>query len=1124
MMKIRSIETTENDKIINIEIDKKAINSPFFYWPINNKYQNTIKEIQIRCVKAFKKGKETIPPETQNQFRDYASKINELVLTLNEGVLREEAFKKMGVLKIADEVSKKAAGQKIRDLCDAIEVLCNSGEEAENARFNYPIQIQLDLAFLKRIKKKRKPTKKSFWIDKKVLIPSHYDERTDVTRDFSTINTLHYEGAVTKLPAEKIERFKNLKRIDLPVYQVEEINVSEFRAKFSGISVDIKKPIIGDDPGNTCIHRDHSGHTTFVFDTKKKNELILNRRDLDTYPWETLSDTLTDLNLSSNKLTNIGSMKHLKNLQSLSLAVNQIKEIDGNLLPESLTTINFSNNLLTDATFLGSLKNLKELWIGNNQIETIPWENLPETLEDISVGQNKLKFVGSMKDLKNLSNLSLHGNEITSILWEDLPEGLERLVLSKNKINNVPSLKHLKNLELLHLEGNKIISIAWDCLPGSLKELVIYDNFITHMESMKHLSNLKWLNAHNNRLEAVEWENLPESLPSIILWNNNLTIVGSIKHLKNLYELDLHENQISSILWEDLPSTLHEINLSHNLLTSIGSIAHLKDVERLELDDNRITAIQWEFLPPNVKNLDLSKNHISTLCGSTKSLTYLERLNLEFNYLTVISADIFTFPNLDDLELNNNAITEITSIDADLDNFILPLLNLSNNNFNFEISNLIEKLWSNLPLCDKLVLNGNNLDELPCLLKGKFTNLFAVNCNLEYICPKLPTYPINLNIGNNPKLAFPFHPRMLFPSQYPKDNDDFDVDDETFIIGDFKISPNIRKFKKTVKNEEDKARYENRVYFELEVFNRDPETLHLPSQWKATVRTRVCEECQKFTTMLIEDVNLKKDDISNDENDTSKRIRIEQPSVTVTEEDSFMNVDGSVMNKIGENGETFSGFPQQSYLPPPPQHNYYHYEEPHGSSSKSIPLTNTIPIPQQRSSHEQYFYGHNDISNPPDYHRYQIPTNSAATHYDGSVIERIIVQDSFGNQLMTAPATSIIPQQNYGNLEINQFPQTTFNNLHDVNNQPGFATNALPKHEPYHYGNGMPQFVDHQQQIHNSTNIDHLQNIHNDVNVAYYSEPHFYHPENHEFQQNPLNNYYSDYHNSSEFLNDINKL
>uniref|UniRef100_A0A914QZ86 Uncharacterized protein n=1 Tax=Panagrolaimus davidi TaxID=227884 RepID=A0A914QZ86_9BILA len=152
-MKIRLIETTEgNDKIINILIDKEAINSPFFYWPNNKKYQNTIKEIQIRCVKTFKKGEKYIPPETQNQIKEYASKINELSLTLlnDDGGelndIEEKVFKIIGTLKIADEGSNKVVGQKIRDMCDAIEVLCNLDKSIENARFNYPIQIQVDFA------------------------------------------------------------------------------------------------------------------------------------------------------------------------------------------------------------------------------------------------------------------------------------------------------------------------------------------------------------------------------------------------------------------------------------------------------------------------------------------------------------------------------------------------------------------------------------------------------------------------------------------------------------------------------------------------------------------------------------------------------------------------------------------------------------------------------------------------------------------------------------------------------------------------------------------------------------------------------------------------------------------
>uniref|UniRef100_A0A914R5X3 Uncharacterized protein n=1 Tax=Panagrolaimus davidi TaxID=227884 RepID=A0A914R5X3_9BILA len=147
--------------------------------------------------------------------------------------------------------------------------------------------------------------------------------------------------------------------------------------------------------------------------------------------------------------------------------------------------------------------------------------------------------------------------------------------------------------------------------------------------------------------------------------------------------------------------------------------------------------------------------------------------------------------------------------------------------------------------------------------------------------------------------------------------------------------------------------------------------------------------------MLIEGVNSKKLDISSEEKNPAKKIRIEQPMESVEDKNLYMNdwvADDEIIDY------EFSAFPQQQCSLPAQR---FYYEEPHGCNSKSVPLTNSIPFPQQQQQqpHEQHYY--NDLINPVGYQNdfsYQMPTNSQpGNNVDGSMIEKIVIQDSFGN-------------------------------------------------------------------------------------------------------------------------------
>src|SRR5919199_321913 len=82
---------------------------------------------------------------------------------------------------------------------------------------------------------------------------------------------------------------------------------------------------------------------------------------------EQILSSMTTLELSDNRITDISSFGSLTNLTTLNLHYNLIRDISflGSLT--NLTTLDLSGNQITDISFLGSLTNLTTLSLGFNK-------------------------------------------------------------------------------------------------------------------------------------------------------------------------------------------------------------------------------------------------------------------------------------------------------------------------------------------------------------------------------------------------------------------------------------------------------------------------------------------------------------------------------------------------------------------------------------------------------------------------------------------------------------------------------------------------------------------------------------------------------------------------------------
>lgn len=150
--------------------------------------------------------------------------------------------------------------------------------------------------------------------------------------------------------------------------------------------------------------------------------------------------------------------------------------------------------------------------------------------------------------------------------------------------------------------------------------------------------------------------------------------------LSRVWQVDLSNNQLTVIPYGVTDLTgMERLVLSNNQITEIRSeITKLGKLKVLRMDHNKLTQLD-ELKLGNLRVLDVQNNLISRItdgfCGRMQSLV---KLNLSFNKLKIIPAEISTLTNLQELYLDHN---ELMFLPGEMSELNLRVLTLHDNNF-----------------------------------------------------------------------------------------------------------------------------------------------------------------------------------------------------------------------------------------------------------------------------------------------------------------------------------------------------------------------------------------------------------------------------------------------------------
>ncbi|XP_044591646.1 chaoptin isoform X2 [Cotesia glomerata] len=382
---------------------------------------------------------------------------------------------------------------------------------------------------------------------------------------------------------------------------------------------------------------------------KKLNWLNMHSNHLTTLDvdWGHVSETLTNGYFGDNSITELPRViSHFKNLISLNLDDNNIKQVPEESLPRNIRTLSLNNNLITHFPLsVSNLESLSWLYLRSNfiRILELPSSFKSNSLESIDLSDNLIESI-QVITTSVISN-TVNKNSTSKVIVKDFN-------LSNNKLSVIASgVFRFLETRRLHLSSNNISYI--------------------HEEAFTGLDNiLEYLNLDNNDLH-----NIPSAL-------------SSLTRIAYLYLSNNNIYNITSDTFESYSGYLRVLSLATNNLAAVpvGAFAPCKRLQHLNLGYNKITHVfpgdfEWAT---NLEVLLLRNNALSKLKADTFKGAYkLKELSLSFNQLTELDDKAFagTEETLEMLELSFAFSTDIYPKSA-----LSPLTNLQwlvldNNNF-----------------------------------------------------------------------------------------------------------------------------------------------------------------------------------------------------------------------------------------------------------------------------------------------------------------------------------------------------------------------------------------------------------------------------------------------------------
>ncbi len=358
---------------------------------------------------------------------------------------------------------------------------------------------------------------------------------------------------------------------------------------------------------------------------------------------ELLQEKLVHLQANDLQLRNLSGLEHAKNLESLVLRDNLIKDLRPLRNLSKLRKLDLSGNRLIDLSTLE--------FLSGDALRIRSAELAARLSDDKLSAEERAEHALELSELTEvlqsgpwaLTELNLSGNRLSGLSGIDRFQSLVQLDVSNNSLIDLEGVGRLKNLVNLYAQQNQLGKIEEyvdrnrnkqydpdepftdqsgngkrDVNPlveladlPKLSALHLYDNRIQKIEPLSNLPALYSLLLSGNEIESIESLAQFPFLHILSLGNNHIHSLKGLEQLDNLVRLDLSENEICDLRSIRSLSSLVHLDLNSNLLTDASDLAELRNLSHLGLSRNLLTHPGGVLDLPKLRRLILSENQIA---------------------------------------------------------------------------------------------------------------------------------------------------------------------------------------------------------------------------------------------------------------------------------------------------------------------------------------------------------------------------------------------------------------------------------------------------------------------------------------------------------------------------------